>query len=344
MDEVDSIIREMETASSEAESSIRDLSGMEALEQWRVQYLGRKGRLALFAAKISSVPPKERASFGKALNAMKERLTAIYEEILSTERTKPREFFTVNHTIPGKRPDFSGFHPLTVVTRQVASIFQSFGFGVHVGPEIESDFYNFVALNMPENHPARDMQDTFYLTPDQHLLLRTHTSPVQIRVMERLTPPFRIIALGKTFRSDAFDASHTPAFHQIEGLMVGEDICFSHLKGVLSLFLRKFFARDMKVRFLPSYFPFTEPSAEISISCEICGGRGCQTCGHEGWLEILGAGMVHPEVFRYAGYDPSTVTGFAFGMGVERLAMLKYGIEDIRSFFLNDIRFLSQVR
>ena len=250
----------------------------------------------------------------------------------------PRE--AVDVTLPGKRPGAGGLHPLTKVLREIQEVFVGLGFEVVEGPEIETDYYNFEALNIPLHHPARDMQDTFYITQD--ILLRTQTSPVQIRTMESRRPPVRIIAPGKVYRVDAADATHTPMFHQVEGLLIDKDITMGDLKGTLATFVRALFGEDRGVRFRPSYFPFTEPSAEMDILCGICHGDGCRSCGGEGWLEILGAGMVHPNVLKMVDYDPEEVGGFAFGMGVERIALLKYGIDDIRMLFENDIRFLRQ--
>ena len=305
-------------------------------------FFGRKGLFADITSKIPHISPELRSETGKKINSAKKQLMQMFEEKLGFLKNKEASDTDVNFTIPGIIPDVPNLNPITLVSREIVGIFQKLGFGIHVGPEIETDFYNFEALNMPEDHPARDMWDTFYLDEDRKLLLRTHTSPVQVRVMQKISPPLRIIAIGKTFRRDAFDASHSPVFHQVEGLMVDKNITFSNLKAVLIFFLRELFGSRVRVRFLPSYFPFTEPSAEISISCVICGGKGCQTCGNAGWLEILGAGMVHPEVFRKSGLDCKNITGFAFGAGIERIAMLKYGIDDIRQFYLNDKRFIQQ--
>lgn len=317
-----------------------------SLELWRIKYFGRKGVFASLTSGISKLEPSIKPVIGAKINSAKKQLTQAYEEKKNRllQNVQQLSGTSMNLTIPGLKPEFGSLHPITLVTRQIVKIFQGLGFGVYTGPEIETDFYNFEALNMPADHPARDMWDTFYLDPEKRFLLRTHTSPVQIRVLEKIPVPLRIIAIGKTFRRDAFDASHSPVFHQVEGLMVGYDISFSNLKAVLSFFLRELFGSKIKIRFLPSYFPFTEPSAEISISCVICNGKGCQTCGISGWLEILGAGMVHPEVFRKAGLSDPKITGFAFGAGIDRIAMIKYKIDDIRLFSLNDVRFLKQFR
>ncbi|MBI3599955.1 MAG: phenylalanine--tRNA ligase subunit alpha, partial [Nitrospinae bacterium] len=246
-------------------------------------------------------------------------------------------FFDI--TLPGRLPDIGSIHPLTKVLNEVVDIFIGMGFTIEEGPEIELDYYNFEALNIPKDHPARDMQDTFYITDD--VILRTHTSPVQVRTMERRPPPLKIIAPGKVYRCDA-DITHSPMFHQVEGFMVDKDITFGDLKGMLELFVHQFFGKDIALRFRPSFFPFTEPSAEVDIQCVICKGSGCRVCKGTGWLEILGSGMIDPAVFSYVKYDPEEWTGFAFGMGIERIAMLKYGVDDIRLFFENDLRFLKQ--
>ncbi len=310
-------------------------------ENWRIKFLGRKGEINRLFSLLSSLKDDLKPIVGKEINEIKNTLISIFEE---KKREIQRETIEgkFNLSFPGKTPDFGNIHPLTKIMREMSGIFEKMGFGIFTGPEIETDYYNFEALNTPDDHPAKDIWDTFYLDYKNKILLRTHTSPVQIRVMKKLKPPFRIVALGKCFRRDAFDASHSPVFHQMEGLMVDKNINFSHLKGVLSYFLKEIFGEKIKVKFTPSYFPFTEPSAEVSISCVICGGKGCPTCGNSGFLEILGCGMVHPQVFRNVGYDPEEISGFAFGMGVERIAMLKYKIDDIRIFYQNDSRFLHQ--
>ncbi|HOJ31605.1 MAG TPA: phenylalanine--tRNA ligase subunit alpha [bacterium] len=328
----------------EAMEQLGKIQDGEGLEKWRIQYFGRKGTFASMTGRIPQMAVEIRPRAGALINDAKGQLTEAFEQkkTLLTQQGHKRTEHAVNFSLPGLRPETGTLHPVTLVSREIVRIFQGLGFGVHVGPEIETDFYNFEALNMPADHPARDMWDTFYLDPERKFLLRTHTSPVQIRIMEKISVPLRIIAIGKTFRRDDFDASHSPVFHQVEGLMVGHDITFSNLKAVLIFFLKELFGTRVKVRFLPSYFPFTEPSAEISISCVICDGRGCQTCGSTGWLEILGAGMVHPEVFRKSGIRQKNITGFAFGAGLERITMIKYGIDDIRQFYTGDIRFLKQ--
>ncbi|MCX7705901.1 MAG: phenylalanine--tRNA ligase subunit alpha [bacterium] len=338
---------DMDAIAKQAVDEIEHIKDEEDLEKWRIKYFGRKGIFATLTSNLSEIEQCLRPVAGMKINNVKKQLTTLYEEkkqslISRMQVEKGKSVF--NLTLPGLSSECANLHPITLVSREIVRIFQGLGFGVHTGPEIETEFYNFEALNTPADHPARDMWDTFYLDGQKKFLLRTHTSPVQIRVLQRLTVPLRIIAIGKTFRRDAFDASHSPVFHQVEGLMVGYDINFSNLKAVLTFFLKELFGSSVNVRFLPSYFPFTEPSAEISISCVICNGKGCQTCGNTGWLEILGAGMVHPEVFRKAGLRDENLTGFAFGAGIDRIAMIKYRIDDIRLFFLNDMRFLRQFR
>jgi phenylalanyl-tRNA synthetase alpha chain len=316
------------------------------LEQIRVRYLGKKGLLTEQLKQLPSLSPEERKSFGKAVNELK---TFIAGEIASRrDRLKEQELGqklaaeSIDITLPGKYTPYGRRHPINQTLGEIIAIFASMGFGVEEGPEVELDYYNFEALNMPKDHPARDMQDTFYIA--EETMLRTHTSPVQIRVMERKKPPLRFIAPGKVYRCDV-DISHTPMFHQVEGLMVDVDISFSHLKGTLETFIHRFFGPDIPVRFRPSFFPFTEPSAEVDIGCIFCKGDtngACRVCKTSGWIEILGAGMVNPRVFEMVGYDPEVYSGFAFGMGVERIAMLRYSIDDIRLFFENDIRFLRQ--
>ncbi len=319
------------------------VAGLEDLQKLKAKFSGRKGMVSAHLKKISALPPKKRSQFGSTLNEIKK---FIEDEVIKLEaslkagvqqKRLQTEFLDIS--LPGRRQLFGREHPINQVLTEVKDIFISMGFDVEDGPEVELDYYNFEALNIPKDHPARDMQDTFYVSED--IVLRTHTSPVQIRVMEKRTPPLRIIAPGKVYRCDA-DISHTAMFHQIEGLMVDSTIAFSDLKGVLELFIHHLFGRDTPVRFRPSYFPFTEPSAEVDIGCIFCGGSGCRVCKTTGWLEILGAGMVNPKVFEMVGYETEQYTGFAFGLGIERIAMLKYSIDDIRLFYENDCRFLSQ--
>jgi phenylalanyl-tRNA synthetase alpha chain len=310
------------------------------LDRLRIRYLGRKGELTQLFRELGNIPEENRRAAGRLLNEVKTELENRLSE--ASDRSKQnlldrREQFDV--TIPGRRPLRGRLHPVTQVALEISRIFLAMGFSTVEGPEVELDYYNFEALNIPKDHPARDMQDTFYISDE--VVLRTHTSPLQVRTMERRRPPIRIIAPGRTYRCDS-DATHTPMFHQVEGLMVGEDISFGDLKGILTAFVHQMFGADIALRFRPSFFPFTEPSAEVDIECVMCRGQGCRVCSQTGWLEILGSGMVDPEVFKMVGYDPDKVTGFAFGMGIERIAMLKYGIDDLRLFFENDLRFLRQ--
>ncbi len=319
------------------------VTSLEDLQKLKAKFLGRKGMVSAHLKKISALPPAQRASFGSALNEIKKILE---DEVIELEaslkaeaRQKRLETERIDISLPGKRCPFGREHPISQVLTEIEDIFLSMGFDIEDGPEVELDYYNFEALNIPKDHPARDMQDTFYVS--EEVVLRTHTSPVQIRVMEKRRPPLRIIAAGKVYRCDA-DISHTAMFHQVEGLVVDRTITFSDLKGVLELFIHRLFGTDTPVRFRPSYFPFTEPSAEVDIGCIFCAGSGCRVCKTTGWLEILGAGMVNPKVFEMVDYKPNDVTGFAFGLGIERIAMLKYSIDDIRLFYENDYRFLSQ--
>ncbi len=328
-------------------------SGSEAeIEQLRVEVLGRKGRLTLLLRGLKDLPAEERPRAGERLNELRREIEARLEERLenvkaqSTAQALKEE--RIDITLPGSRWERGALHPLTMVIDEIIEIFAAMGFEIARGPDIEDDYHNFEALNIPQDHPARDMQDTFFVANGR--LLRTHTSPVQIRTMESRKPPLQVIVPGAVYRHDD-DATHSPMFHQVEGFMVDENISFADLKGVLTQVLQQIFRREAGVRFRPSFFPFTEPSAEIDIQCVICGGGGtlksgqtCRVCKASGWLEILGAGMIDPAVFQFVGYDSEKYSGFAFGMGVERIAMLKYGIDDIRLFFQNDLRFLRQFR
>lgn len=313
------------------------------LQQLKVKYTGRKGLVTAQMKALSSIPPEQKPAFGKAVNELRDfvELTLDQKETYFRDEDKKKRLLAekIDITLPGSPCLFGKTHPLNKVQDEIKDIFVSLGFCIHEGPEIELDYYNFEALNIPKHHPARDMQDTFYVSDE--VVLRTHTSPVQVRVMEKNKPPLKIIAPGKVYRCDS-DISHTPMFHQVEGLMVDMDISFCDLKGVLELFIRSFFGGNTPVRFRPSYFPFTEPSAEVDIGCIFCEGKGCRVCKTTGWLEVMGCGMVNPRVFEMSGYDPDEFTGFAFGMGVERLTMLKYAIDDIRLFYENDLRFLRQ--
>jgi phenylalanyl-tRNA synthetase alpha chain len=313
------------------------------LEQIRVRVLGRSGTLTALLRSLSSLPAAERPAVGQEANRAKQEIEAAIATRLETlkagERRRALEAERPDLTLPGRSIAPGAVHPLTRVQDEIVEIFEGLGFSVAEGPEVETDYYNFAALNFPDDHPARDMQDTFHLSPDT--LLRTHTSPVQIRRMKAQRPPVRIICPGKVYRRDA-DITHSPMFHQVEALVVDADVSMADLKATLELFAREMFGPGSRLRFRPSFFPFTEPSAEADVLCFKCRGSGCRVCKQSGWLEILGSGMVHPNVLRNVGYDPEEVTGWAFGMGIERVAMLKYEIDDIRLFFENDLRFLSQ--
>ncbi len=320
---------------------IESVKDEKQLEEFRVKYLGRRGIIQTLFDKLKEIPREEKPTVGKFLNDLKELAQAKFEdkkrEIESGKRKVKR---LIDLTIPGRFKYTGRKHPLTQTLEEIEKIFVGMGFEVASGPEIEDDYHNFEALNIPPEHPARDMQDTFFIK--ENIILRTHTSPVQIRVMESKQPPVRIIAPGRVYRNEAISARSYCLFHQVEGLYVDEGVSFAELKGTLLSFAKQMFGSDVKLRFRPSFFPFTEPSAEVDVSCFICGGKGCRVCKYGGWLEILGCGMVDPNVFRFVGYDSEKYTGYAFGMGVERIAMLKYGIDDIRLFYENDFRFLDQ--
>ena len=311
------------------------------LESFRIEYLGRNGLVSSLMKQLGTVSAEDRPRLGKMANQAKKEIEARYEdkklELISSARpaaaTGPDLSLVGRRTVPGK------LHPITQIMEEICTIFANMGFSIAEGPDIELDHYNFAALNIPEHHPARDMHDTFYISDS--VLLRTHTSPMQARIMENQQPPLRVIAPGKVYRCDS-DITHTPMFHQVEGFLVDKKVSFADLKGVLTVFLRQVFDKDLALRFRPSFFPFTEPSAEVDISCVICGGDGCRVCKKTGWIEILGSGMIDPEVFKMVDYDPEIYSGFAFGLGIERIAMLKYGIDDIRLYFENDLRFLRQ--
>jgi phenylalanyl-tRNA synthetase alpha chain len=331
-------VKDLETAGLQA---IHGAGTPEELETLRVKYLGRKGALTGILRGLGKLDPEVRRHVGQEANRAKEALEAALDQALRAlkEAARRAAATSVDVTLPGRRLPRGRLHPLNRIMAEVCDIFLHLGFEAVEGPEVELDWYNFEALNLPPDHPARDMQDTFYF--NDQVLLRTHTSPMQIRTMERRQPPVRIIAPGKVYRRDS-DITHSPMFHQVEGLLVDKGVTFADLKGVLTAFVHQMFGPEVGVRFRPSYFPFTEPSAEVDIECVMCGGRGCRVCKATGWLEVLGSGMVHPAVFEAVGYDPETYTGFAFGLGIERIAMLKYGIDDIRLFFDNDLRFLRQ--
>ncbi len=329
-------LKELEKAAFEDLKKVKDAS---SLEEFRIRYLGKKGLISSVMKGIGKLPAEQRPEIGRLANELREKITKEYEGLKKRIQKQEKEKVFIDITLPGRSIPRGHFHPISTVINEVCDIFVKMGFRIVTGPEVELDYYNFEALNIPKDHPARDMQDTFYIT--DNLLLRTHTSPIQVRVMEAQKPPVAIICPGKVYRRDS-DVSHTPMFHQVEGLLVDKGVSFGDLKGVLTLFVHKMFGADTKLRFRPSFFPFTEPSAEVDIQCVICKGKGCRTCSFTGWLEILGSGMVDPAVYKFVGYDEDEYSGFAFGMGIERIAMLKYGIEDIQLFYKNEIRFLRQ--
>jgi len=330
----------IEQIKEEALKELEAASDSESIKAISVRYLGRKGAVTRFLRNISSLPLEIRPEAGKKANETKKTLEALFNKVLKQFETTSYEVAgEIDVSLPGRAAHQGSLHPITQITRQICNIFIRLGFDVAEGPEVETDYYNFEALNIPKNHPARDMQDTFYIS--KNIVLRTHTSPTQPRIMEKQKPPVRIIAPGKVYRCDS-DLTHTPMFHQVEGLLVDENVSFGDLKGILTTFVHQMFDEETSLRFRPSFFPFTEPSAEVDIRCVICKGKGCRVCSNTGWLEVLGAGMVHPAVFENVGYNTTRYTGFAFGMGVERIAMLKYGIDDIRKYFENDLRFLRQ--
>ena len=324
-------------------AAIDDAADLAQLDQVRVRFLGKSGELTALLKQLGTLPKEKRPAAGQWINQAKDALQQALDArkvVLDQAALMARlGAECIDVTLPGRGQQSGGLHPVTRTLRRIERLFANAGFAVVEGPEVESAYHNFEALNIPEHHPARAMHDTFYFDADR--LLRTHTSPVQIRVMTEQAPPLKVIAPGRVYRCDS-DLTHTPMFHQVEGLLVDEQVSFADLKGVLYDFLSSFFERDLKLRFRPSYFPFTEPSAEVDIQCVMCGGAGCRVCKHTGWLEVLGCGMVYPEVFRHVGIDPDRYLGYAFGMGVERLAMLRYGIDDIRLYFENDLRFLRQ--
>lgn len=336
----------LETLVDQALAAVEKATALRALDEVRVQYLGKKGEISLLMKNLGQLSAEERPAYGARINqakdaveaALQARKTMLESAALAARLASEK----VDVTLPARGESTGALHPVTRTRRRIEDFFIKLGYEVAEGPEVEDDFHNFEALNIPGHHPARTMHDTFYFGDGR--LLRTHTSPVQIRVMENGKPPFRIIAPGRVYRSDS-DLTHTPMFHQVEGLLVDEDVSFADLRGTLAVFLRSFFeVDDLAVRFRPSYFPFTEPSAEVDIGCVLCAGKGCRVCKNTGWLEVLGCGMVHPKVLEHGGVDPARYQGFAFGMGVERFAMLRYGVNDLRKFFENDIRFLKQFR
>ncbi len=334
---------ELEQIAKQAESSIAAAEKLSTLDDLRVEYLGKKGRLTGLLKGLGKLTAEERPAAGAKINDVKQSLQDLigqrkaYFESIDLNAKLAKE--TIDVTLPGRGEDVGGLHPVTRTMERIEGFFSRIGYDVEVGPEIEDDYHNFEALNIPSHHPARDMHDTFYIDPTT--VVRTRTSPVQVRTMERHAPPIRIICPGRVYRCDS-DLTHTPMFHQVEGLVVDKDISFADLKGVIDQFLKAFFEADLPVRFRPSYFPFTDPSAEVDIQCTNCSGDGCRVCSQTGWLEVMGCGMVHPNVLEHCDVDTDTFTGFAFGMGVERLAMLRYGVNDLRLFFENDLRFLKQ--
>ena len=337
------MLDELERLQSEVVLSISQASTEKEISEIRVKVLGKKGSLTQLLKRLGTLPEADRREIGKRANQVKEDLEKKIEETLlriqEQERREALEREKIDVTLPGRRIAVGKKHPLTQTLDEIIDIFSRLGFEVVEGPEVELDYYNFEALNIPKGHPAREMQATFFFSED--VVLRTHTSPVQVRTMEKKRPPVRVICPGAVYRCDS-DPTHSPMFHQVEGLLVDQGITFADLKGVLTVFVHQMFGKETRLRFRPSFFPFTEPSAEIDIECFICGGKGCGVCSNTGWLEILGSGMVDPAVYKFVNYDPEEVTGFAFGMGIERIAMLKYGINDIRLFFTNDLRFLKQ--
>ncbi len=336
--------QQLENIRLAAEEALKSVASLEELDTIRVQYLGKKGELTAVLKQMGGLSQEERPVIGQIANEIREYITEQIEiktkELKAAALEKQLLAETIDVTLPGKRAALGHKHPLSVVLDEVRDIFIGMGFDIAEGPEVEWDHYNFEALNIPKDHPARDTQDTFYIT--ENMLLRTQTSPVQIRVMEQTQPPIRIIAPGRVFRSDAVDATHSPLFHQIEGLVVDEGVTMGNLKGTLETFARKLYGDDTKIRLRPHHFPFTEPSCEIDISCFKCGGVGCPMCKGEGWIEILGGGMVHPKVLKNGGVDPDKYSGFAFGIGLERIVMFRFGLDDMRMLYENDMRFLEQ--
>ncbi|MEE4242813.1 MAG: phenylalanine--tRNA ligase subunit alpha [Desulfopila sp.] len=333
--------QELTRLQTEATQSLATLKNSVELEDFRIKYLGRKGLFSTIMRNLGNVAKEDRPRLGQLANNVKAEIEQLFiarkEEV--EKAGKALRSGSVDLTLPGRKPAIGKLHPVTQIMNEVCLVFEKMGFSVAEGPDVETDHYNFAALNIPAHHPARAMHDTFYVS--ESILLRTHTSPMQARIMETREPPLRVIAPGKVYRCDS-DITHTPMFHQVEGFLVDRDVSFADLKGVLTAFTARIFEEDLALRFRPSFFPFTEPSAEVDIACVICKGEGCRVCKRTGWLEILGCGMIDPEVFKMVGYDPEIYSGFAFGLGIERIAMLKYGIDDIRLYYENDLRFLSQ--
>lgn len=334
----------MEKIKGEALAEIKKVNESQGLEEIRVKYLGKKGELTSILRGMGGLSSEERPLIGKLANDVREiiesSLSTVMKDISQREKNLKLSMENIDITMPGKNNRIGGLHPITKVLDEMKEIFFGMGFSVAEGPEVELDYYNFEALNIPKNHPARDEQDTFYI--NDGVVLRTQTSPVQIRTMEKTKPPIRVIAPGRVYRSDAADATHSPIFFQVEGFVVDKGITMANLKGTLDTFAVRLFGENTKTKFRPHHFPFTEPSAEVDVTCFACGGKGCKVCKGSGWIEILGGGMVHPDVLRNGGIDPEVYSGFAFGMGLERIVMIKYGIEDIRLLYENDVRFLKQ--
>ncbi|RUM42509.1 MAG: phenylalanine--tRNA ligase subunit alpha [Desulfocapsa sp.] len=334
--------QELNTLQTLAKEELDAVTDSTQLEDFRIKYLGRKGEFSSIMKGLGKVPKEDKPRIGQLANSIKKELESLFGEkkqSLTAAASAGALSTGIDLSLPGRKPETGKLHPVTQIMNEVCAIFESLGFSVAEGPDVEHDHYNFEALNIPAHHPARDMHDTFYISDS--ILLRTHTSPMQARIMETQQPPLRVIAPGKVYRCDS-DITHTPMFHQVEGFLVDKNVSFADLKGVLTIFTRKMFDKKLDLRFRPSFFPFTEPSAEVDIACVMCDGKGCRVCKQTGWLEILGSGMIDPEVFKQVGYDPEVYSGFAFGLGIERIAMLKYGIDDIRLYYENDLRFLSQ--
>lgn len=341
--DIEQQLAELEKAATDAFSVVSDSQGLEDL---RLEYLGQKGRLTGILRGLNQLDKAERPRIGQLANSIKEKIQVLHDQcktvLYQKDLTKRLETESLDVTLPGTGRALGHLHPLTLITDEITKIFFGMGFSVQDGPEVETDYYNFDALNTPAAHPARDEQDTFYTNVDPSVLLRSQTSTVQIRVMEKSKPPLRAISPGRVYRNEEINARKYPLFHQVEGLLVDRDVTMGQLRGTLTEFLRLLFGKPLRTRFRPDFFPFTEPSAELDSECPFCNGSGCRTCGHRGWLELLGCGMVDPNVLKAGGIDPEEWSGFAFGMGVERLAMIKYGITDIRHFYTNDMRFLKQ--
>lgn len=335
---------QLSTIRSNAKTELSSVTTQQELDAIRIKYLGKKGELTAILKQMGKLTPEERPVMGQFANEIRAEIEQMIEQkgadIKLLERTEKLKSEKLDVTLPGKRHIMGHKHPLSVVLEEINEIFIGMGFEIVDGPEVEYDYYNFEALNIPKNHPARDAQDTFYIT--ENIVLRSQTSPVQVRVMEKQKPPIRIISPGRVYRSDAVDATHSPLFHQIEGLVVDKGITFADLKGTLETFIHRLYGEDSVVRFRPHHFPFTEPSAEVDVQCFSCKGKGCRLCKNEGWIEILGCGMVHPKVLKNCGIDPEEYTGFALGLGLERVAMRRYNIDDMRNFYDNDVRFLAQ--